>query len=538
MPALLAVALTALLYGVTVGYGFHYDDYHFVRPYTLREVLDTFRGPWDASRIETAYYRPLTITLYALRFAALGLNARANHVLGLAMFAAAATLFAIFAGRVSGSRLAALLGTAVFVVHPGMPYSAVAWVTNQMHLAELLVVLAAFAWWFEVRWRQAQWWAPLLVLQAAAFLIKEDGVMLIPAILVLHFLRKLIVERDLPHPPWSFAVAAAVVGAGLLLVRASALQGVPPHRLPSFDQAWDNWARGLNGAYRLLPARRPWQPAASWFVTALPIAALALWRQLSHGIRFTLAAGAATGLLFVLPFAFIIKAEQLHLVVTGAAMLLAASSAGLIVSFRSPAVRTLLFATTAAGLVAMAAVTRNITRDFAPFGPIELHTDDLVKGWAAVPVELREYLAAKPEKHPDPDPSRALPMVAFGLHGRETSPDGVPLRWMAGPTVDLFARRGTRLVSVPVRHERGAFGEPAHVVITADGARVTDVILNDGQWRRFDIVLRQRGSIGLAGMHHIQIRLDHAWVPAKVIPGSHDGRTLGLQIGLIETRQP
>ena len=536
MPALLAVALTSILYGVTVGYGFHYDDYHFVRPYTLHEVADTFHGPWDKSRIETAYYRPLTIALYALRFAVLGLNARANHVLSLAMFAAAATLFAVFVGRVAASRLAALLGAAAFVVHPGMPYSAVAWVTNQMHLAELLVVLAAFAWWFEVRRRPAAWWAPLLVLQAAAFLIKEDGVMLIPAILVLHFLRMLIAERDLPHPPWSFAVAAAAVGGGLLLVRATALQDVASHRLPSFDQAWNNWARGLTGAYRLVPAKRPWQPAASWFVTVIPIAALARWRQLSRDIRFTLAAGGATGVLFVLPFAFIIKAEQLHLVVTGAAMLLAAAAAGLILSYRLPVLRMLLVAATAAGLAAMTVVTRDITRDFEPFGPIELHTDDLVKGWVAVPVELREYLAAKPEKHPDPDPSRALPMVAFGLHGRETSPDGVPLRWMAGPTVDLFSRRGTRMVSIPVRHERGAFGEPAHLVITADGARVVDVMLDDGRWRRFDVPLRQRATLGLAGTHRIRIVLDHAWVPAKVIPGSNDGRTLGLQIGTIETR--
>jgi hypothetical protein len=127
-------------------------------------------------------------------------------------------------------------------------------------------------------------------------------------------------------------------------------------------------------------------------------------------------------------------------------------------------------------------------------------------------------------------------MVAFGLHGRETSPDGVPLRWMAGPTVDLFSRRGTRMVSIPVRHERGAFGEPAHLVITADGARVVDVMLDDGRWRRFDVPLRQRATLGLAGTHRIRIVLDHAWVPAKVIPGSNDGRTLGLQIGTIETR--
>jgi len=37
-------------------------------------------------------------------------------------------------------------------------------------------------------------------------------------------------------------------------------------------------------------------------------------------------------------------------------------------------------------------------------------------------------------------------------------------------------------------------------------------------------------------MHRIRVSIDHAWVPAKIIPGSGDGRTLGLQIGVIETR--
>jgi hypothetical protein len=85
-----STVLTSLIYSPTIYYGFHYDDYHFVRPYTAHEVLSSFNGPWDASGIETAYYRPLTICLYAVRFAALGLNARAHHITSLVMFVAAA----------------------------------------------------------------------------------------------------------------------------------------------------------------------------------------------------------------------------------------------------------------------------------------------------------------------------------------------------------------------------------------------------------------------------------------------------------------
>src|SRR5262249_23651639 len=196
-----SAVLTFVLYAPTLGYGFYYDDYHFVRPYTTQEVLRAFHGPWDASGIETAYYRPLTICLYAERFAVLGLNARAYHAASLSLFVVAATLFAVFVAEISGTALAGLIAATAFVVHPGMPYSAVAWITNQMHLAELIVVLAALIWWFQVRSRGPWWWIPLVAFQAAAFMIKEDGIMLIPTIVALHILRKYIAERDLPHVP-------------------------------------------------------------------------------------------------------------------------------------------------------------------------------------------------------------------------------------------------------------------------------------------------------------------------------------------------
>jgi hypothetical protein len=536
-----AALVTVLLYWPTVGYGFYYDDYHFVRPYTAHEVANTFYGPWDAASIETAYYRPLTICLYAVRFAALGLSARATHVASLVMFALAGTLLAAFAAQVTASRAAGLVGAVVFAAHPGMPYSAVAWVTNQMHLAELIIVLTALLWWFHVRHRSAAWWMPLMALQAAALLIKEDGVMLLPAIVVLHTARKWLAERQLRHVPLTFLLAAGAALAGLLLLRAQALEGFPSHRLPSLDHAWGNWSFALNGAFRFIVTKRPWLAAATWFATLLLVATVASWWWLSPSIRFAFVAGLVISVLFVLPFAFIVKREQLYLIDTGAALSL---TAGIASPFHVLRGHRLALAASgvivAGGVIAMGAVARNISGDFDPFGPVVLRADRIVEEWAAVPIEIREYLAAKrtpdPASRPDPDPSRALPFVAFGLHGRERSPDGRPVQWMAGPTSDVFVRQGTRLVTLSARHERGAFAEAAHLRIEADRRLVTDTVLDDGRWYRFDIALRQRAWTGVSGMHHVRVRLDHAWIPAKVIPGSGDNRTLGLQIGAIETR--
>lgn len=535
---LLAGVLTAIQYDVTTGYGFYYDDYHFVRPYTAHEVLAAFHGPWDASGIETAYYRPLTIALYAARFSLFGLNSAAYHVLSLVLFAMAATLFAMLAMRMTGSRLAGAIGVCVFVMHPAMPYSAVAWITNQMHLAGMLVVLIALLWWFSVRWRSAIWWTPLLVLQVAAFLIKEDGVMLLPVVITVHTLRKYLVEGDLPHVPVTF-LASTIATLGLLfLVRNAALEGAPPRRFPPFDAAWTNLVRGFSGPFFLTPVKRAWQPAASWFAILVPAAAVVAWRWMSPAVRFGIAAGVLLGALFDLPFIFIVKAEQLHLIGMAASLSLTAAVYGLIQRVPLP-LTVLPVAVVAGGLTAMSAVTRDITRDFEPFGPAVKRADRIVEEWAAVPAELREYIAAKWMNDAaglDSNPARAVSLVAFGLHGREIDPSGLPLRWMSGPVTDVYVNRRIRLASFRIRHEIGAFGEPTQVRVTVDGQTVQQLALNDGGWRDVTVAFSPRATPRISEMHHLRLAIDHAWVPARVIPGSPDARTLGLQVGSIETR--
>ena len=536
----LAGLLTVVQYGMTIHYGFYYDDYHFVRPYTAHEVLAAFHGPWDPSGIETAYYRPLTIALYAARFSVFGLNAPAYHILSLFLFAMAAALFAVLAMRLTGSRLAGLIGVCVFVMHPAMPYSAVAWITNQMHLTSMLVVLVGLLWWFAVRRRPGIWWAPLLVLQAAAFLIKEDGVMLLPAIVAVHTLRKYLVERDLPHVPASLLVSGVATLALLFLVRHVALSGIPVRRVPPVDAAWTNLVRGFKGPFFLVPAKRPFQPAASWFAMLLPVAAAVGWRWMSPGFRFGAASGFTIGILFDLPFVFIVKAEQLHLIAMAASLSLTAAASGLIHTARLRwQVRTPIVAAIAAGVAAMSIVTRDITRDFEPSGPLVKRADRIVQEWAAVPAELREYLAAKsaqPTGNEDSNPAQAVALVAFGLHGREIDPAGLPVRWMSGPVTDLYVGRGTRLASFRIRHEIGVFREPARLEITVNGRPTQQVALTDGNWHDVTLAFSPRNAPRISGMHHVRLTLDHAWIPARIIPDSADTRVLGLQVGAIARR--
>ena len=54
---LTASIATLAVHRQTLRYGFDYDDYHFVHPYSRADVLRAFHGPWDAARIERPSYR-------------------------------------------------------------------------------------------------------------------------------------------------------------------------------------------------------------------------------------------------------------------------------------------------------------------------------------------------------------------------------------------------------------------------------------------------------------------------------------------------
>jgi hypothetical protein len=409
-----------------------------------------------------------------------------------------------------------------------------------MHLLQLIVVLSAVLWWSYVRRRPAAWWMPLLVFEIAALMVKEDGVMLVPVIIALHVLRRYLVEPDLPYPPLSFAALAVVAGACVLLLRNHALQGIGGYQVPTLDAAWLNYRRGIDSVFRLLPATRPWQPAASWFVTLLPLVAALGWKVVSRPIRFGLAAGVVFAALFNLPFVFVVKVQQLHLVAAGASMLLASAFAATWQMARFRWLQMVWTCAAIAGVALLATVARDITRDFEPFGRIILATDDLVTGWAAVPDELRAFVRAK--KAPgaasrlSPNPADALDSVSFGFHGWEGG-GGVPrFRWMSAGRSEIHVRASARRVTIPLRCEVGAVGGRARARIEVDGRTLDDVEFDSGGWRTSELALLPAWVSPLRRMHRIVIHVDRTWVPARRNPRSRDARTLGLQVGEIALR--
>jgi len=536
--AAFAALAVASVHGVTAGYGLNYDDYYFLRPHALQQVRDSFAGPWDQTGVMVKFYRPLTVAFSALRFELFGLNAVAHHITSLVLFALAAVMTAWLVLRWTDRRAGAVLAVLFFVCHPAMPYSLVAWITNQMHLLQIVTVLAALTWWDAVRARGLAWWLPLLPAATASFMIKEDGVMLLPGIVAIHELRRWTAE-PLPRIRLRFVLLAALLLGGLMMWRTNVLGGVGGYTQLTFDRAWTNFFATLTGVYRLVPADRPWQPLASWFVTLTPIAALATWPWASRGARFCLAAGAAIAVLFAAPFVFITKPEQVYLLGLGFAIVLTGAVLALVdLAARAPQPRL------AAGIVAllagvgtasMLAVTRDITRDFDPFGPFVLANDDIVRTWGFVPPEIKDYIERKRE----PGASARLSsnvldeirLATFNTHGRDVTPDGVPYMWMDRTWCEIQIAADAREVSIPLRHAIEVFRQPVHVRVEADGRLVDELDMTTSEWRRSAFALLRGRAPRIARLHRVRITIDRVWRPSEIVPGSTDGRPLGLQVG-------
>jgi hypothetical protein len=535
----LALLGTLAVYGRTASYGFSYDDYHFVRPYSPAEIAAAWSGSWDPTGIESPFYRPLTTAFVAARFEAFGINAPAYRWLTLSMFAVTAGLFGLWILRVAGSTGAAVVGTLWFCCYPTFAYSLAGWVMHQMHLLETILVLSALLWWWRCKDRPLRWWLPLLALQLAAMLVKEDGAMLTPAILGVHGLYRMMVDPDVRRAPGMFAAAGLAVLLGFVAARRAMLGGMGGYGMPSWVEMRQNFTAGLERVFFQTPARRPGQALVSVAVRLLPLlAAWPLFRASDRRFAFLGAAGVAMALLFNAPFVFVSKPEQYHLVGLGACLLLVASVSAIACASEARWVRGTAWGLALVLSAAFARVAVHAASDFAPCSARTLYTNAIVRDWGAVPAEIR---AALPTTAASCD-ARAtnpadLPVVVFGAWNVEDD-NGVPARWTSG-RVTILASRTTSSLFVPMRAVLGPMrGSRARVAAGAKGRRLWELELSDERWRCAHVPIGPGSSSWLKRSAIVELDVSPTWVPAAAIPGSTDRRALGIRLGTVGSTCP
>ena len=118
--------------------------------------------------------------------------------------------------------------------------------------------------------------------------------------------------------------------------------------------------------------------------------------------------------------------------------------------------------------------------------------------------------------------------VIHGLFDGGTDPDGTPFRW-SGPQVTILVNEEASSVAIPLRSALPS-GELQEVEVRVDGRLVNRVTVGPN-WRQLRTALRAHSS---SGPRRIDLFMSPSWVPAEVIPGSHDRRVLGVKVGEIQ----
>lgn len=579
----------AIAYYGRVDVGLYYDDYHLMRPWSPAELRRAWLGSWDPTGIEPAFYRPLAAALFAVRFHLFALNATALHHVSLVGHLVCAVLLGWFLRREGVAVSVAACGSWLYAVHPAFPHAQVSWLTNQMHLAGSLVVLGALLAWQAARDRNLLWWAPLAVLAAAAFLLKEDGIMLLPVLAALTALRARILGASMPRGWPMLAGLAAALVAGLLAFRQARLGRLGGYGIPDPSAFIPNYLKGLETTVLLWPTTRIWQAVAS--VLAAGVVAVALyatrrqphrrllrlagfavvvglganvppafhskalysvvaWQGLASGAAmsllalglgialwrgqrsslYLLACGLTVALGFGLPFVLATKREQYHLLALGSVVAWSgAASAILALPSRANwrrAIGVALVVTT----VPLPFLARHLAADFLPCARPVLQADQIIKGWWAVPAELQNWIDLKARRCAAglaPTPIADLPVVTWGVYPEPAHDAPFAYRWTSERPVALFPA-GAPALGLAVRRPDASSATPVRVTVL--GSTGTEVLtLDSSQWRETRVHASPGLLAWLRRAHRVDVRVTPWFVPAALDRTSNDLRRHGVQ---------
>jgi hypothetical protein len=587
--ALAAGAGLALAYGGRVDVGLHYDDYHLVRPWSFIELRRAWLGSWDPTGIEPAFYRPLTAALYAARFHLFALNAPAMHYVSLVGHGVCAVLLGWFLRREGAAVSLAAFGAWLYAVHPAFPYAQVSWLTNQMHLAASMVVLGSLLLWQTVRDRHAAWWIPLGALAAVAFLIKEDGIMLLPVLAAMTTLRVRLLDAKAPRWWPLLAGLAAVLVAALLAFRQMRLGRLGGYGSPDLAAFVPNYLKGLETAVLLWPTTRIWQAVASvlaagtvavaLFVSRrrpdrrlLRLAGLALviglalnvppafhskvaydilaWQGLAGGAAmsllalglgialwrgqrpalFLLAAGLVVALGFNLPFALVTKREQYHLIALGSALAMAGAAQAISSLSTRPRRRLVAGAVLVAATLPFPFLARHLAGDFLPCAGPVIRADEGVKGWWVVPQEIKGWIDLKARRCAAglaPTPIRDLPLVAWDVYPEPVPNESPSARWTSERPVALFTREAVSATLALRRPDASSKG-PVRVTLLSSGGRQV-LTLDSGEWHDVTVRFASSPRAWLRRAQRVDLRVEPWFVPGARDPHSRDLRRHGVQ---------
>jgi Tfp pilus assembly protein PilF len=188
-------------------------------------------------------YWPLTFTAYWLEYHAWGLNALGFHLVNVGLHILAAVLVWQVLLRLGLSGVAAMLGAAVFALHP-VAVEAVAWITQLKTL--LPTVLALLSLLFYLRYEQrGGWWQYALALATFVLAALARGMAVtLPLVLLMTawWQRRNITRRDVLHILPYALIGVAMAGLEVAMQRLMAGEDTVRSDSPAVRALTAGWA--------------------------------------------------------------------------------------------------------------------------------------------------------------------------------------------------------------------------------------------------------------------------------------------------------
>jgi hypothetical protein len=176
-PVLLAAFVFAL-FARTLSYGYYLDDHEFARPWTTRQVLDAFAGPFDPLRIQPDYFRPFVGVSFALDWKVWGYTKWGYHLTNVVLHTAATLLVYAFLRRLRVRWWAALAAAATFAALPSNAATAIYVAERSDAMAMICIACGLLVVHAYYRTRQPRWLLVLSAIFVLALLSKEIGIAL------------------------------------------------------------------------------------------------------------------------------------------------------------------------------------------------------------------------------------------------------------------------------------------------------------------------------------------------------------------------
>lgn len=503
LGAVLAVLVT---HWSSLSFGMRADDYALVRPSSAQDVvrLDKDTSVLPGSTVD-AGYRPLSTLYLATLFEVFAVHSTLMHAVSLALLALVLFLVAAFVARDHGG-VAAGVSLIAWSVHPLLPGSTSATIANQVHLVVLVIVAAVLLRWQHARrdLRLIAWWR-IFALAAIAVFVEEDAVMLLPALLLLQWVRAKT-SGDVPVPNVAIIAGSVATVVGLAAIRLS----VYPH-----FAIFDHSTHRSIGLMAKIAAYGPLRSAVlvvdnGAIVPTASIATLVLllwggwraWRAPSSGGAALWTTGVILLVCFWLPliFAHDMRSTRLHLEVMAAALMCAGSVLAVIewrprLGWLRPTALILVLAAAAQ----LAVIQRASLARFAPCGAEDLRIDQATATWPMATSDQLRWFDIK-----------AAACAAGAYQPIERAMDA--MQWGADERRVLWLRQDATSVTFSLTPRQDQFAD-ADLQIIVDGAPHT-ARLRPGTITRITYRLPNTLRVPLRAGHLLDLRTD----PGVTVP--------------------